>query len=107
MNPEYGNNELSNRRDFFKKAARKILPLLGAITVGPILLSSCETSEPSGGNNNSSSSSGSSRCGGLCTFNCRNECRLNAVWAPTSCNGNCKGACYSTCKTSCYRLSSN
>ena len=33
------NEELQSRRDFFKKAAKGVLPILGMVVVGPSLMS--------------------------------------------------------------------
>lgn len=55
---ENQNDELQTRREFFKKAARAAIPVLGAIYLSPIL-SSCESKEPGG--------SGSSGCK-FCNF---------------------------------------
>ena len=38
------NEELQTRREFFKKAARKMLPMLGAVVVGPTIIASTLTS---------------------------------------------------------------
>lgn len=93
---------LESRREFFKNAAKKALPILAISLLGPSVLSSCGEDEP---DDPSGSGGGSKRCGGMCSANCRNECRGNAAYAPASCKSGCKGACLSTCKTSCYHTS--
>lgn len=71
------NEELKSRRDFFKKAAKSALPILGAIvlTSSPLISSA------------SNVANGCSRYGcGVCTGGC---------------SGACKGGCYTTCTGGC------
>lgn len=58
MKKNRNNHELQTRREFFKKAAKGTLPILGFMAFGPIVLSSCGddddnnvsiSSQPSGG----------------------------------------------------------
>lgn len=86
---ENQNEELQSRREFFKKAARAAIPVLGAIYLSPIL-SGCESSEPGGGGTSTG-----------CKASCHVACRATSMYIPWSCNLNCKGACYS-CKSLCY-----
>lgn len=70
-------DELQSRRQFFKKAAKGALPILGAIVLSqsPLIGSA------------SNISNGCSRYGcGLCT---------------NSCTSNCKGGCQTTCSGGC------
>lgn len=72
------NEELQSRREFFKKAAKGALPILGAIVFAgaPGILNAAE-----------SAPNGCSRYGcGVCT---------------SSCSGACKGGCYTTCSGGC------
>lgn len=71
------NEELQSRREFFKKAAKGALPILGAIALANVpLLSSAADSQ-----------NGCSRYGcGVCT---------------SGCSGACKGGCYTTCSGGC------
>ena len=71
--------ELQSRRDFFKKAAKGVLPILGAVVLAnaPQLLHASETNDPMG----------CTRYGcGVCT---------------NSCSGSCKGSCETTCSGGC------
>lgn len=81
MEKKNHNEELQSRREFFKKAAKGALPILGAIAFGPMVLSSCDTDdpEPSGGGS-------SSGCNGSCKGKCDATCRLK-------CSGGCKTGC--------------
>ena len=59
------NKNLQGRREFFKEAARKALPMLGMVTVAAILptaLQSCSKS-----------------CVDVCTNACKNACRGTCV----------------------------
>lgn len=68
------NDELMNRRRFFKKAAKGLLPMLGAIVVGPSAVMETLTSCSKGG-------SGCDGCEAACMDNCQ-----------TTCSGSCVGA---------------
>ena len=71
-------DELQNRLEFFKKAAKGALPILGAIVLAnlPAVMNAAE-GEPNG----------CSRYGcGICT---------------NSCKGDCKGGCRYTCSGGC------
>ena len=94
MNPE----EIQTRREFFKEASLKTLPILSAAIL-PGLLTGCEEkNSPSGG----SSSGCNAKCSASCSAVCRNECESNAKWRPSYCTGtSCKGSCWSTCKNTC------
>lgn len=63
------NNELQSRREFFKKAAKGALPILGFALLGGSLLSSCT---PDDDNNDTQISC--SDCSGTCYGSCSGEC---------------------------------
>lgn len=71
-------DELQSRRDFFKKAVKTALPILGmAIVASTPLKLFASQSDPSG-------------CDYSCTLGCTNLC--------TSCTGNCETTCETTCR---------
>lgn len=80
------NEELQSRRQFFKKAAKSALPILGAIvlTTAPSILTAAEGS-PMG-------------CSGYCSQHCSAGCASSC----TGCGGGCKG-CTGTCENACAR----
>lgn len=94
------NEEIINRRKFFKKAAGVVLPAI-ALTVLPSSLTSCEIDLdlPEGG-----SSGCNGTCKGLCTRTCATTCKANAI-NMTGCNHTCKGKCYSSCSNTCSNSS--
>ena len=69
-------NELMNRRRFFKKTAKEMLPMLGAFVAAPTVIMSTLTS-----------------CGPEGCDGCEAACRDNCV-------DSCKGACSDTCARS-------
>lgn len=75
-NKKERNEEIQSRREFFKKAAKGALPILGAVALGP-LLNSCypldDDIAPSGCGNS---------CSGSCDSGCTNNC-------DSSCGGDC------------------
>ena len=84
-------DELQNRREFFKKAAKGALPILGAIVLAnmPGVLNAagkdsmnCEYS-----------------CSALCADNCSGRCKGECT---SACNRTCASYCNSTCKGSSY-----
>ena len=68
---KHKDEELQTRREFFKKAAQKVLPMLGAIVVGPSFITSTLTS--------------CEKCDG-CESTCSDDCT-------TGCSGGCSGLC--------------
>ena len=109
--------ELKTRRDFFKRSAQVILPMIGALVVSanPIFAksSSCEDMiQPAGCNRQSPCTgscyqgcSGSYRgsCVGDCTGRCTNTCKGSCSGrCYNSCSGNCSGTCEQNCSGNCY-----
>ena len=85
------NEELQSRRQFFKKAAKGVLPIIGAIALANIPLIA-NASESSGNSN------GCYGCEGgcwSCTGTCKNLCK--------GCSGSCTGTCSSSCRGGCYQ----
>lgn len=95
-NKEKKQEELQTRREFFKKAAKSMLPVLGAIALAnvPLLSHAMEEGKTpddcngscSWGCGRSCSSSCSSSCSGYCTGGCKGSCMQ-------SCSGSCSGSC--------------
>ena len=75
---EKRNEELQSRRDFFKKAAKGVLPILGAVVLAsaPGIVKAAET--PMG-----------------CNYGC------TAVCSTSACQGTCSGTCKFTCTGGC------
>lgn len=75
------NEELQSRREFFKKAATRSLPILAFAVLGTSLLTSCDkddddyNNKPSGCNGCSGSCDGS--CAGSCDESCSAACAFN------------------------------
>lgn len=82
------NNELQSRRQFFKKAAKGALPILGAIAIAQMPLVT------------SASSSSDCNCYGGCRGTCYDACKGSCG---TTCSGKCIGKCDGTCMNSCYK----
>lgn len=83
------NEELQSRREFFKNAAKGILPIIGGVILSsaPLIVKASET--PMG-------------CGGLCQSTCTLTCASNCRGGcETSCRGGCQGRCYGSCYRSC------
>ena len=93
--------ELQTRREFFKKAAKGVLPIIAGVA-----LTGCETfltafgehlSSYSGGGGYSGSGGGgyseSSGCGYTCSGGCSGGCDGSCQWG---CESTCRGSCEGT-----------
>ena len=78
--------ELQSRRDFFKKAAKAALPIVGAIVLAsaPSIVTAAEK-EPMGCE---------TTCSGPCKGNCHGQCI-------DTCRGGCERTCSGRCEGSC------
>lgn len=92
---EQKNEELQSRRDFFKKAAKNALPILGMalLASNPVIAKAFEPSEPLGCDFGCSNGC-SGGCGRSCSIGCSGSCS-------GSCYGNCKGGCSRSCSYTC------
>lgn len=100
------NEELQSRREFFKKAAKSALPILGAIVLAqtPTILNAT-SKNPMGCNYACSVGCGtgcSGRCDGTCTDACSRGCSVSCL---TGCNTTCRLTCEGYCTRSCTSLS--
>ncbi len=97
MKKEQNNEGIQSRREFFKKAAKTALPILGAIALAniPILTKAAPATDCDW--------SCSYSCKGGCDTNCQSQCAQSGCG--TTCAGKCIGTCYSMCTDSCHRSS--
>ena len=88
MDKKEKNEELQTRREFFKKAAKSALPILGAIVLSnaPIIADANEVEGCDYG------------CQGSCWSSCQSSCR---GYCSSGCTGSCSGGCKATCSNSC------
>ena len=97
------NNEIQSRREFFKKAAKGALPILGAVILAssPIISKAVEK-EPMGCEYG---------CAGGCYTNCYGSCKRTCNYYCTTgcltscgaaCDGGCAGSCTGSCVGNCY-----
>lgn len=118
MSNKNSNEELQSRREFFKKAAKAALPVLGAMVFANTPLWG-QTGAPRGGffqaqRTDCQDCTGSCMggCQGSCKGTCQGSCQgSNTAGNPNggscnygctnSCAGGCTGTCYRTCNTSC------
>ena len=88
--------EVQSRREFFKSAAKKALPILGAIALTqlPFVAKSHESQITQDCNYG---------CAGGCYTNCVGSCEGNCnYWCTTTCRGGCAQTCSSLCAKSSY-----
>lgn len=88
--------KLLSRREFFKKAAKGVLPILGLVVLGTSALTSCSKEEEPDSKNQSSSCNG---CSGSCETGCSGDCDKGCSG---NCGFNCTGQCWSNCNYAQY-----
>jgi len=71
------NKDLQTRREFFKAAAKGVLPILGLTLLGPSILSSCDKLDDL---------TGCSDCSNGCEDSCADGCK-------SGCKGSCSAGC--------------
>ncbi len=98
MDKKERNEEIQSRREFFKKAAKGMLPILGAALLANIPIFSKANETPTGCYYGCTVS-----CYGDCFTACSNNaCRTNCTYTCSggcdrTCSGTCSGTCYGTC----------
>ena len=106
MEKEKKDKGLESRRDFFKKAAKSALPILGAIALAsaPSIVKAAEVEL---GCNWGCAGNCTGSCAGRCSYTCQNSCRGGCGGAcSVSCQNTCKGSCQSSCRGYCSSMSS-
>ena len=94
-------DNLIDRRRFFKRTVKMILPFLTAPTIVP-LFQSCSSDEPLGGGEHCTNSCKDS-CQGTCGDSCNDTCRNTSSGdgGCTDCSGGCTESCSGSCTTEC------
>ncbi|MBO5061426.1 MAG: Cys-Xaa-Xaa-Xaa repeat radical SAM target protein [Prevotella sp.] len=93
MEKKQRKEELQSRRQFFKKAAKSALPILGAIILGGTSNTiKASTIHPMGCDDN---------CWGACQRNCHGGCEGGCKGCGGNCSGECDGTCKGYCDTTC------
>lgn len=84
MEKKMNNEELQSRREFFKKAAKGALPILGAIALAaaPTIVKAAETPQ-------------------YCNYDCTSSCRGGCAGCQGTCRGGCESLCGGNCSGSC------
>ena len=87
-------DEIQSRREFFKNAAKKALPIIGAVALmnNPVIAQAVNKESM----NCENSCYGS--CYGGCYYTCKDSCDSSCK---DSCNLSCLGSCVDTCKGTC------
>ena len=101
------NEELQSRREFFKKAAKSALPILGAIvlTNAPVIANTAEETPMSCNYYCSGGCQGG--CGRSCSYDCTGGCKGGCGGGCSySCQNTCKGSCQGTCSGYCSSMNS-
>lgn len=98
MDKNKQNEELQSRRDFFKSAAKSVLPILGAVVLAsnPVIAKAAE--KTSGFCEYSCSAMCQDNCSGGCKGTCTSGCARGCA---NYCNGGCSGGCNRTCEAYC------
>lgn len=95
--------EIQSRREFFKKAAKAALPVVGAAILSSVPFMNAEAT-PSECYLSACSGTCTGTCSGLCTTSCQGGCANHACQTDCmySCSGGCDGGCFGTCSSSSY-----
>lgn len=112
MDNQNDKNKLASRREFFKKAAKKTLPIFGVLlltsipvnlTAKKIQVSDCQEMCQFGCRSGCTGCTG--KCLGVCK-GCESNCKVTCTgWCKGDCSGGCKGTCDSGCKDDCQSSS--
>lgn len=107
MEEKKKNEEIQSRREFFKKAAKGALPILGAIALANLpLLSEASETEVGWGCSYGCSGGCKSGCGQSCSFSCSGGCKGGCGGACSyGCQNTCKGTCQGRCSGGCSSMS--
>lgn len=89
------NAEVQSRRDFFKKAAKAALPILGATIVATTPLKAFTEQIDSEGCQYGCQNSCAGYCGGACSYSCQNTCK-GTCQGCRGCSGSCSYSCSNT-----------
>ena len=91
--------EIQSRREFFKKAAKAALPILGValLVSNPIVAKATETPMSCYYSCTGSCYGGCTACYGTCLGGCQGNCK--------GCTGSCREYCTTTCRGTCYHTS--
>ena len=97
MKEKKQNEEIQSRREFFKEAAKKALPVIGAIALAssPIIAQTANRTDPMG-------------CTGTCYGMCVGSCKGCEYTCSGTCKNGCTGCrytCSGTCKNGCMGVS--
>ena len=93
--------EIQSRREFFKSAAKKALPILGAVALTSMpVFSVAKESKAEMGCEGMGSSSCFLGCDQSCKGGCAGSCN---ILCQGSCQTGCLQSCYGTCSGGCAR----
>lgn len=91
------NEKIQNRREFFKAAATRVLPLIGAVALisNPVIAKAVEADI-------TECKSCTNTCKGSCDKTCKNTCIGSCSGGcQKTCTNTCIGGCGNACKDSC------
>lgn len=98
MKEQHKIEELQTRREFFKKATKRALPIIAGIVLSSMPQLSNASSRIAMGCELGCHGGCERGCGGKCKGSCEGGCNANCA---VSCYRTCKGGCQGTCKGSC------
>lgn len=96
MKKNQKNGKLQSRREFFKKAAKGALPILGIVMMASVP-TIAEAVQPTGcsGCQDYCLQGCRTGCGGKCKDHCASSCSESCIGA---CRGGCKNGCGNQCR---------
>ena len=94
-------DDIFSRRDFFKKSAKKILPIFGGVILSALPLQKIDAKKVLGCDNNCHAACQNS-CEGECVTSCFYLCMGGCKGCRNACNVGCAIGCTTGCKVSCF-----
>lgn len=102
MKKKDNSEDIQSRREFFKNAAKGILPILGVMLLtGEPLIG--KNSDVAMGCKYGCSSGCYTACSGSCKSGCDGSCQNACYGCQYTCSGGCKNSCRATCMHSSSR----
>ncbi len=101
MSNKKSSEELQSRREFFKKAAKAALPVVGAVVLSSLPIEQTLAATGCDGMcSNACISNCEGGCSGECKFSCMGDCK---GLCNQSCYSGCRNTCHGTCSGGCAK----
>lgn len=104
MKQKENKKEVQTRREFFKNAAKGLLPIIGVIAISGIpQIAVAKENAPMGCKNDACRGGCENYCARGCDRACEDNCSGTCEGCQGNCRGDCVGNCYETCQGGCQK----